>query len=53
LNGQWLPVDAAGDQTEPDPTHISFGDTFDEQAPNMMAAFNKLSFRVVEVKYQK
>ena len=53
LNGQWLPVDAAGDQTEPDPTHISFGDTFDEQAPNMMAAFNKLTFRVVDVTYQK
>jgi protein-glutamine gamma-glutamyltransferase len=53
LNGQWLPVDAAGDQTEPDPTHISFGDTFDDQATNMMAAFNKMSFRVVDVKYQK
>jgi protein-glutamine gamma-glutamyltransferase len=53
LNGQWLPVDAAWNQTEPDPTHISFGSTLDDQAMNTLAAFNKMSFRVVDVKYQK
>jgi Transglutaminase-like superfamily len=53
LNGQWLPVDATADETEPDPTHICFGSTVDEQGTNVVAALTKLSFRVVDVKYQK
>ena len=53
LNGQWLPVDATADQTELDPTHICFGSTVDEQGTNVVSALTKLSFRVVDVKYQK
>jgi hypothetical protein len=53
LDGYWVPVDASANETEINPTHISFGSGAGDQVNNMLAAFGKLSFRVVEVQYRK
>jgi protein-glutamine gamma-glutamyltransferase len=54
LDGRWVPVDASCNETEINPTHISFGSVLGDQATNILcAASSKLSFRVVEVKYRK
>lgn len=53
LDGHWVPVDATVGETEINPIHISFGHGMGDQAVNMLAAYNKLSFRVVEVQHRK
>jgi hypothetical protein len=56
LDGHWLPVDAAWNETEIDATHISFGpsrpDDYNWMA-KFLATFGKLSIKLVEVRHKK
>ncbi len=53
LDGCWVPVDTAWNETEVNPTHISFGggrsDDLNWQT-GFLKTFGKLSFKVVEVR---
>jgi protein-glutamine gamma-glutamyltransferase len=54
LDNHWVPIDASSNETEINPTHISFGSVLGAQASNiLLAVSSKLSFRVVEVRYRK
>jgi hypothetical protein len=53
VDGHWQPIDATANETEINPTHISFGSSAGDQVTNMFTAFGKLSFRVVDKETRK
>jgi hypothetical protein len=53
LDGHWVPVDAAFDEVDINPTHITFGSNQSEGFAGLLSTLGKLSFKVVEVQRRK
>jgi hypothetical protein len=57
LDGHWVPVDPAWNETEIDAAHITIGSSKGDKEMNLMvdflSTFGKVSFKLVEVKQEK